>query len=165
VGDFNGDGRLDLVAANALSNSVSVLLGQGDGTFANAQNFTVGDLPVAVAVGDFNGDGHLDLATTNLGANSVSVLLGQGDGTFATAQDFAVSDNPRSVTVGDFNGDGRLDLATANTNAAANFAGSVSILLGQGDGTFSAAQDFAMGDSPFSITVGDLGIHVRRDTL
>ena len=82
VGDFDGDGALDLAVANKRDNTVSVLLGHGDGTFEAPRNFAVGDSPVSVAVGDFNGDGVPDLAVANAGSNDVSVLLGTDDGTF-----------------------------------------------------------------------------------
>src|SRR5207237_1519142 len=95
VGDFNGDGRPDLAVANALSSNVSVLLGDGDGTFQAALNFdTGGGGPVSVTVGDFNGDGHLDLAVANPGSNTVSVLLGNGDGTLQAPVTFAVGNFP-----------------------------------------------------------------------
>ncbi len=90
VGDFNGDGILDLVTANYLDNTVSVLLGKGDGTFAPQVTYAVGSIPRNVAVGDFNGDGKLDLAVANQGDNTVSVLLGNGDGTFAPQVTYAV---------------------------------------------------------------------------
>ena len=96
VGDFNGDGHLDLSTAGG--NIVSILLGQGDGTFGDAQEFAVGEFPRSVTVGDFNCDGYQDLAAANAGASSVSVLLGQGDGTFATAQDFDVGQFPGAFT-------------------------------------------------------------------
>ena len=89
VGDFNGDGASDLVTANIDGNSVSVLMGQGDGTFAAQVPTRRRRLPVAVACGDFNGDGASDLVTANAD-NSVSVLLGQGDGTFAAPNAYAV---------------------------------------------------------------------------
>src|SRR2546422_7531311 len=114
VGDVNGDGRPDLAVANYGSNSVSVLLGNGDGTFQAAQTFVAGSGPVWVAVGDVNGDGRLDLAVANYYSNSVSVLLGNGDGTFQTALTFATAGaNPENVAVGDVNLDGRPDLAVA----------------------------------------------------
>jgi hypothetical protein len=81
VGDFNGDGHLDLTVANLGENTVSVLLGNDDGTFQAARNFPVGGFPRSLAVKDFNGDGILDLAVANCGSNTVSVLLGNGDGT------------------------------------------------------------------------------------
>jgi len=76
-GDLNGDGKLDLVAANYGSNDVAVLLGNGDGTFQAAVNFAVGTNPHSVTLADLNGDGKLDVATSNLESNTVSVLLGQ----------------------------------------------------------------------------------------
>src|SRR5205809_1123135 len=98
VGDFNGDGIQDLAAAQPFADRVSVLLGNGDGTFQAPQNINVvGTAPHAVAVGDFNGDGKPDLVTANGGPSGtpdellpddVSVLLGNGDGTFQAAQDF-----------------------------------------------------------------------------
>src|SRR5438128_5303223 len=83
VADLNGDGHLDLVTANTSSGDVSVLLGNGDGTFQAARNFAAGAGPFGVAVGDFNGDGKLDLAVVNQRSGDVSILLGRGDGTFA----------------------------------------------------------------------------------
>src|SRR2546426_980193 len=114
VGDFNGDGKLDLAVANRGSNDVSVLLGNGDGTFQAALTFAAGSGPSSVAVGDFNGDGKLDLAVASRGSSLVSVLLGNGDGTIQAALTFAVRTGTSSVAVGDFNGDGKLDLAVAN---------------------------------------------------
>jgi hypothetical protein len=146
VGDFNGDGKPDLAVANLYSNNVSVLLGQGDGTFQSAVNYPTGNTPAAVAVGDFNGDGNQDLAVANYGGNNVSVLLGKGDGTFLPAQSFP--GGGLSVAVGDFNGDGNQDLAVANY-------GGVSVLLGKGDGTFQAAQTIPGGKENRSLAVGD----------
>src|SRR6266436_5402770 len=150
VGDFNGDGVPDLVVADRVSNNVSVLLGNGDGTFQTPVAFATGTRPQSVAVGDFNGDGKLDLVVANEGSNNVSVLLGNGDGAFQAAQNFPAGTNPQSVAVGDFNGDGKLDLAVANEGS-----GDVSVLLGNGDGTFQAALAFAAGDIPQSVAVGD----------
>ena len=109
VGDFNGDGRQDLVAANQNANNVSVLLGDGAGAFSAATNFAVGTTPFSVVVGDFNGDGKQDLATANFTFGSgVSVLLGTGTGSFGAATTFSTGGtaNPYSIALGDFNGDG-----------------------------------------------------------
>src|SRR5229473_1795573 len=97
VGDFNGDGVQDLATANIASNNVSVLLGNGNGTFQAAVNFPTATAPRSVAVGDFNGDGVQDLAVANTVSNNVSVLLGNGDGTFQTARNFGADYNPLSV--------------------------------------------------------------------
>jgi hypothetical protein len=158
VGDFNGDGRRDLVVANEISVNVSILLGNGNGTFGAATNFAVGTGPQSVAVGDFNGDGKQDLAVANQLSNNVSILLGNGNGTFGAATNFAAGTGPLSVAVGDFNGDGKQDLATAN-----QFSGNVSILLGNGNGTFGAATNFGAGSAPFSVAVGDFNGDGRQD--
>ena len=127
VADVNGDGKPDLVVANRSSNTVSVLLGNGDGTFAAQQTFTtsVRD-PYSVAVADINGDGKPDIVVANASSNTVSVLLGNGDGTFGAQQTFAVGGSPFTVAVADLNRDGRLDLVTANFTSA-----NVSVLLAQ----------------------------------
>jgi hypothetical protein len=165
VGDFNGDGKLDLVTANTLNNSVSVLLGNGDGTFQAPVNYTVSG-PQSVAVGDFDGRHYanglpiLDLVVA--GGSTVSVLMGNGDGTFQGAQNFATGGtSAQSVAIGDFDGrhyaDGRpiLDLAVANAGDGVHSCG-VSVLLGNGDGTFQPAQVFAAGIPSFAVAVADL---------
>ena len=159
TGDFNGDGKLDLAIANNGANNVSVLLGYGDGTFRTAVNYTVGTAPSSVAVGDFNGDGKIDLAVANRSTNNISVLLGNGDGTFRTAVNYAAATSPASVTTGDFNGDGKADLAVANTGS-----NNISVFLGNGDGTFATAVNYTSGLSPFSITIGDFNGDGKPDT-
>ena len=104
AGDFNRDGKLDLVVANSGSNNASVLLGNGDGTFLDATSYGVGSTPTSLAVADFNRDGKLDLAMTT-SSNSVMVLLGNGDGTFQNAVAYGVDAAPNSVVAGDFNGE------------------------------------------------------------
>jgi hypothetical protein len=164
MGDFNGNGKLDLAVASEGSNSVGVLLGNGDGTFQAPQNFAAGYTPVSVAIGDFdgrhyaNGQPIMDLAVANLNTNTVSVLLGNGDGTFQTAKSYAVGNNPNSIAVGDFDGDGTPDLAVTNQSSA-----TVSVLLGNGDGTFRTAQSYAVGFSPTSVAVGDFNRDSKPD--
>jgi hypothetical protein len=135
VGDFNGDGKLDLAVVNQTSNTVSVLLGKGDGTFGPKTDFATGTAPRGIAVGDFNGDGKLDLAVANSGSNSVSILAGNGDGTFGAKTDIALLVTPDALTVGDFNGDGKADLALGTATAT---TADLTMLLGNGDGTFQA---------------------------
>jgi hypothetical protein len=155
--DLNGDGRLDLITANAGDNTISVRLGNGDGTFGAAQTYAVGTGPDSVAVGDFNGDGKLDIVTANEGNNTVSVLLGNGDGAFGAAQSYAVGSQPASVAVGDF--DGKLDVVTANQGD-----NTVSLLPGNGDGTFAAFKTVATLTSPAqSVAVGDLNADGKLD--
>src|SRR5271170_2112018 len=115
VADFNGDGRLDLAVTNSGSNSVSILLGNGDGTFTAVASPATGIAPTSVAVADFNGDGVADLAVANAGSNSVSILLGNGDGTFTAAPSPAADTGSTAVAVADFNGDGKQDIVVANS--------------------------------------------------
>jgi uncharacterized protein (DUF2141 family) len=148
VGDFNGDGKPDLAVAHLCceaGGNVSILLGNGDGTFQPQVTYPAGSYPIALAIGDFNGDGKLDLAVAvGLG---VSILLGNGDGTFQGQVTYPAGAGPASVAVGDFNGDGKLDLAVISFGVA--------ILLGNGDGTFQPPQFFPPAVGPFSVTVGD----------
>jgi tetratricopeptide (TPR) repeat protein/ankyrin repeat protein len=160
VGDFNGDGKLDLAVANQGDNTVSILLGKGDGTFQTHVDFATGAKPVAIVARDFNGDGKLDLAVANQDGNSVSILLGKPDGTFQTHVDFATGTKPAAIAVGDFNGDSKLDLAVANQTD-----NTVSILLGNGDGTFSAKTDFATGNAPAGLAVADFNLDSRLDLV
>ena len=146
--DFNGDGKEDLAAQNSGSNSVSVLLGNGDGAFQTKQDFTVGSGPSAVTSADLDGDNKADLAVANWSSNNVSVLLGNGDGTFKAKQDFTVGISPSSVISADFDGNAKADLAVANYST-----NKVSVLLGNGDGSLQAKQDFSI-NAP--CTTGDL---------
>jgi hypothetical protein len=150
VGEYNGDGRPDLAVANYYSNNVSVLLGNGDGTFQPARDFGAGANPYSVAPGQFDGDGVTDLVVVNYNSFTVSVFVGNGDGTFQDARHIPVGAYPRSVAVGEFNGDAVPDLAVANQG------GNVSVLLGNGDGSFQPASDVPAGDEPFSVAVADL---------
>jgi hypothetical protein len=135
---------------NQSDGTVSVLLGNGDGTFRTAVTYNVGTTPTGVVVGDFAGNGKLDIAVTNQGSDTVSVLMGNGDGTFQTAVNYAAGSGPSALAVGDFNHDGKLDLAVTDLNS-----GRVSILLGNGDGTFQPAVWYAGGLTPDAIAVGD----------
>ncbi|PYM12489.1 MAG: hypothetical protein DME18_11285 [Verrucomicrobia bacterium] len=143
VGDFNGDGKLDLAAANSYTQKLSVLLGNGDGTFQTAVGYGAGSYYQSVAVGDFNGDGNPDLAVP-------SVMLGNGDGTFQAPVSSAAGTHPGPLAVADFNRDGKLDLAVANI-----YTDQVSVLLGDGDGTFQKAVSYGAGWDSQSVAVGD----------
>jgi hypothetical protein len=138
TGDFNHDGRIDLATANWGNSTVTILLGNGDGSFNATTNYPVGSYPRMVAVADFNGDGRLDLATDNQGNSTVSVLTGNGDGSFASAGQFDVQGAPDGITVADFDSDGQPDIAAMDSNGT-----TVSVLLNQ---TFPRLQ-FSMLDN------------------
>jgi len=156
IGDINGDGKLDLVTANKGSRNVSLLLGNGNGTFQSATNLSAGSDLRSVAISDINGDSKLDLVTADWGSNDVSVFLGNGDGTFQSATNFPVlsrysrNSYPSYVESSDVNGDGKLDLVTANWGS-----NDVSVFLGNGDGTFQSATNFPVGTGPRSVASGD----------
>lgn len=134
TGDFNHDGKLDLALAEFRGESLSILLGNGDGTFAPRRTYPTGPAPVSVVVGDFNGDRNLDVAVVNSSSlvDAVSIYLGNGDGTFSLATPLATDSSSRQVVVGDVNLDGKLDLMVTNFDSS---AGVVSVFLGNGDGT------------------------------
>jgi hypothetical protein len=155
LGDFNDDGKLDIVVANANGNDASIFLGKGDGTFAAPTTLAAGGGPISVAVGDFNRDGKPDLAIPNSNDNTVSILLGTGGGTFTPQVTYAAGGRPMYAVVGDFNGDGNQDLAVAGDSGGDAGTGGVSILLGNGDGTFSPPASYATNPYPYMIAAGD----------
>ena len=151
AGDFNLDGKTDIVVVNNSGNNVSVFLGTGTGyPGSTPTNFAVGSNPMYVAVGDFNGDGKPDLAVSNRGSGNISILLGDGAGGFATAVNYTVGALPMGIIASDFNGDGTIDLAVVN-----NGGNNVSILFGNGNGTFAAGTTYATGTGPTGLIAGD----------
>jgi hypothetical protein len=135
---------------------VSVLLGNGNGTFQTRVDYPVGEEPTSVAVADLNGDGHLDLIVTDGQSgfgivNAVSVLLGNGNGTFRAEVHYPAGGNPTAVAVADLDGDGALDVVVAN-----EFGSTVSVLSGNGDGTLKPQIYFGTGTEPTGVAVADL---------
>lgn len=151
VGDFNGDAISDLAVTNVSSNKISVLIGNGDGTFdLLPSNFDVGPSPGDVVSADFNGDGKLDIAASNSGSNTVTLLLGNGNGTFGARTDFTAGSSPFRLITADVNGDGKADLVTANGGS-----NNVSVLLGTGNGSFGTATNFTSGNGPLAVQAAD----------
>lgn len=184
VGDFNGDGKLDLAVTDGAQLDVNVLLGNGDGTFGAPASYALSKLPgaevhpgqtdgtFAIAVADVNHDGKLDIAAASNNVRQVSVLLGRGDGTFAPSLDYAVDQTaknapsdgnlfgPVAIALGDLNGDGRADLIVANQDS-----GTVSVLIGNGDGAFRTAVDFKTVGIPDDVIVGDFNNDGQPDIV
>jgi hypothetical protein len=136
VGDFNGDGKLDLVTSNNGDGTISLLLGNGDGTFQNAVSISTVNPPNGLVAADFNGDGKLDLATFSSFSNDIEVFFGNNNGTFQTPAVYinATYLIPAGLAAGDFNGDGHPDLVESVNNG-----NGVGVLLNKGDGTFQSA--------------------------
>jgi hypothetical protein len=166
VGFFNADAHPDLAVANFGCDSVSILLGKGDGTFGDATNIAVANGPDALATGEFNGDGNLDMVVPLTGdsAGAAAILLGRGDGTFVNTPAGAPAGLVMlfaEVAVGDLNGDNKADLVFAS--GAPFFGGRISISLGNGDGTFGGATGYTVGDDTTSVAVADFNADSVND--
>jgi phospholipase C len=148
--DFNGDGIPDVAVVNYSSNTVSIFLGNGDGTFSAGSVIGTGMGPVAIAVGDFNNDGIQDLAIADNIESCITILLGTGRGTF-TAAALVTTTAPSGLLTADFNGDGNLDLAVASQNSS-----TVSVFLGVGNGTFTITSALPnVGVGSIALATGD----------
>ncbi len=181
VADVDADGKLDLLVTEACNNNnscstgiVSVLLGNGDGTFKPAVQYdSAGQDSFAIVAGDVNGDGKLDLlianecAQSNCSNASISVLLGNGDGTFQAATAYSTNGlDTLSLATGDVNGDGKIDIVTTNECDSNCTNGSLSVLLGNGDGSFQTAVPYNSGGQyAFSIAIADLNGDGKSDLV
>jgi subtilisin-like proprotein convertase family protein len=154
IADLNNDSKPDLAVTNQVSNDVTVMIGNGDGTFSPRPSIAVGGSPYAIAAGRFNGDANMDLVTVLSASNSVAVSLGNGDGSFATPTYFNVGPNPISIAVGDFNNDLNQDIAVANFGGF--FSGSVSIRLGNGNGGFTPGTNLLTRSQPSFVVAAKL---------
>ncbi len=152
VGDVNGDGRADLVTANAKTSTVSLLLNRGDGSFETSpERYETGGGLDAVSVGDVNEDGKADVVTANSADNTVSVLRNRGDGSFEARQDYRTGTFPSALAIRDVNTDRKPDLVATNSKG-----NTVSVLLNKGDGGFRARRDFRTGGRPSALAIGDV---------
>lgn len=151
-GDFNGDGHLDLAAANIFGDEIDILLGNGDGTFLARRSLSnLTDGAQSVQAGDFNNDGILDLVASGTNVDSVSLFFGNGDGSFRNGQTLGTGDGPYGVLVADLNGDGNSDIVVTD-----NLENQISVLHGNGNGTFNARRSFVISAGGGQIRAADL---------
>jgi hypothetical protein len=163
VGDFRGDGHTDLVVTNRFAGLVGVFLGNGDGTFQNVRFSAAGRDPNGIAVGDFNEDGRDDVVVTNTFTNQASVLLSNGDGTFQSPVPYTTGSNPVAVAVSNFTSSGHRDFVVANKGATDGSGAGLSVLLGNGDGSFQNVGTISAGVAPVAVAVADLNGDGRQD--
>ena len=161
VGDFDNDGKQDIAFTNYTDNTVSILLGDGKGSFPSKVSYATGQGPVAVSVGDFNHDGKLDLVVANARENTASILLGKGDGTFQPQTRYATGNLPFSASVADVDNDGFQDLIIANHSGD----NTISVLLGKGDGTFKSQMTYATGNGATGVAMGDFNNDGKLDIV
>lgn len=167
AGDFNGDGYLDIVTANIGNidsgqgnNTIGVLLNNGNGAFAPAVSYTVGNEPNRIVVGDFHGKGKPDIVVVNSADQTVGLLSNKGKGTFG-AQKIIEKFYCTGLDVGDFNGDGKLDLACSQSSPTA----AVLIMLGNGNGTFQSPVSYALPSGGNNVVVADLRQNGKLDLI
>ncbi len=158
--DFNNDGSADIAVLNEADNSVTILINDGNGAFTTAATLTTGNAPQDILSGDYNNDAAIDLAIANKDNNSLSLFLGNGAGGFTEQPGSpfpaaASGKTPSALVNLDINGDGNLDIGVANRAATAGATPKVSILLGNGDGSFQAPGEAAVGLFPNDIVSAD----------
>lgn len=150
AGDFNSDGKMDLVAGDVDHSDLVMLLGNGDGTLKAPATYHMAGAPYYLVASDFNRDGKLDLATANPYAGNISVLFGKQDGSFESPVNYPVGRFPTQLRTADFNRDGWLDLAVFGGNKDVN------VLLGSGNGAFQNPTSYEFPQLPGALTLGDM---------
>jgi hypothetical protein len=145
--------NVDIVVANQNAKNLSLLLGNGDGTFQPPLTITTGNMPSAIAVADFNNDGISDLAVVNQGDNTIGVYIGNGDGTFKTPTLITTGAKPTSIIAGALNSNSNTIIDLAITNSGEN---TLETFFGKGDGTFFNGIKYATGVTPVFVASADV---------
>jgi len=162
AGDFNEDGKLDIVATDFANNTIKFYPGKGTGAFGTPKSYAISSATsgaLHVASGDLNSNGELDVVATNKTKGTVSALLGNGEGGFGTPAVYSVGKEPTFVAVGDLNGDGKPDIVVANEGS-----NTVSVLLGKGNGEFEKPVEYAAeGKKPEGVAIGDFNADGKMD--
>ena len=155
--DFDRDGRFDIAVSDLVRSAVAIFIGNGNGTFTRRADWSAPRAPYGLVAADLNGDDLPDIATANRGSNDVSILLGEGDGSMGPVLGpFPVGGNPVRIAAEDLNGDGHLDLVTANRGPAHSPDSTISVLIGDGTGTFTRGQDRVSMIGPEAVALSDL---------
>lgn len=159
TGDLNHDSLTDILTTNIASNTISVLLGNGDGTFKDQIQLHVCQEPRTLAMGDFNEDGHSDVALACSGSDEIALLLGNGQGRFEEGHRYPVHRTPVALATDDINGDGHADLVVALRNDK------IKVFLGNGTGEFRRGAQYEHGDTPTSVALADLNADGKQDLV
>ncbi|NHZ84511.1 MAG: T9SS type A sorting domain-containing protein [Planctomycetia bacterium] len=149
--DLDNDGDLDIITAGRYMDSISVLLNNGDGTYANYVAYPAENNPIDITTTDINGDGYQDIAVSNYLSDNISLYLNNGDGTFIVHLTLGGVNGPVGILTGDFDGDGDEDLATANEAAS-----TMAVFINNGDNSYEASVNYVAGTETFRIASTDL---------
>jgi VCBS repeat protein/endosialidase-like protein len=160
LADVNGDGKLDLIAANSGNNTLSVFTNNGSGALIFASSLPVGALPQSVAAADVNSDGKVDLICANFSGNTLTVLTNDGSGGFVLATTLPTSAGPWAVIATDINGDGKVDLITANRTA-----NTITVMTNNGSGGFFVSSSPTVGTAPVAVAAADINNDGRVDLI
>ncbi len=164
LGDIDGDTKLDAITANYTDNSVSILIGNGDGTFKTKVDYAAGQGAARVAVGKLDTGMSVDVVVLNATDNTVGVLLGNGAGALQTMVTYPTDVAPTGLALGDVNNDGKIDIVVSTSSGAIS-PSVVSVLLGNGDGTFAAKSSVATGKYPSNVALADMDGDGKLDIL
>lgn len=160
AGDFNGDGKVDLISLDVNANTLSFVTNNGSGIFGSNATLNVGPSPTAICAQDVNGDGRMDVVSANYGNNTLTVLTNNGIGGFVFNATLNVGSEPRRVTGADLNGDGRIDLVSANSGD-----NTLTVLTNSPSGAFGLSGTYTVGRFPTAVAAADINGDGRNDLV